>query len=180
MNIEAEMSFRVIELPLFDFGGGIVVTRDDTLRFLGWASLGSVLSLLLVLLLFVREYWRYAHATKQVNEESFFRFLTARKGKGWIDHEHASRYSGSGCYGDVVAFCVARVCGRYCLASGERTGCIVQVLRRSACFLLLSEFVGKIFSRRFFYNSFGNIQSYLCRTAPCWYLDDARFDSPSR
>ncbi|QQS16171.1 MAG: hypothetical protein IPK84_02350 [Candidatus Moraniibacteriota bacterium] len=82
MNIEAEMSFRVIELPLFDFGGGIVVTRDDTLRFLGWASLGSVLSLLLVLLLFVREYWRYAHATKQVNEESFFRFLTARKGKG--------------------------------------------------------------------------------------------------
>lgn len=81
MDVEGGAPFRVVELPLFDLGGGIIVTRNDALRFLGWASLGSILSLLLLLLLFVREYWLYMHAARHVSEESFFRFLTARNGR---------------------------------------------------------------------------------------------------
>lgn len=81
MDIEGGAPFRVVELPLFDLGGGIIVTWDDALRFLGWVSLGSALSLLLVLLLFIREYRLYLHVARHVSEESFFRFLTVRKGK---------------------------------------------------------------------------------------------------
>lgn len=82
-DIEVGAPFRVVELPLFEFGGGIVVTWDDAVRFLGWASLWSILLLLLLLLLFVREYWLYAHASRYVSEEALLErgFLGTRKRK---------------------------------------------------------------------------------------------------
>lgn len=83
VDVEAEAPFRVVELPLFDMGGGIVVTWNDAVRFFGWASLWSILLLLLLLLLFVREYWLYAHASRFVSEEALLErgFFGARRGK---------------------------------------------------------------------------------------------------
>lgn len=78
-----EAPFRVVELPLFDLGGGMLITWNDTIRFLGWASLWLFLWLLLLLLLFVREYWMYLHSTVHITEQDFpgRGFFRSEKGK---------------------------------------------------------------------------------------------------
>lgn len=67
-SIITEASFRVVELPLFDLGGGMLITWNDVTRFLGWASLWSLLFLLLLLFLFVREYWLLLYAREHITE----------------------------------------------------------------------------------------------------------------
>lgn len=73
VDAETEVLFHVVELPLFDMGGGILVTWNDAMRFLGWALFGAILWLLVLLLLFVREYWLFLHSSVRVTEETFSR-----------------------------------------------------------------------------------------------------------
>lgn len=84
VDVEAEALFRVVELPLFDMGGGILVTWNDAMRFFGWASFGALLWLLMLLLLFVREYWLFLHSSVRVTEETFSRhgFFGSKNRKG--------------------------------------------------------------------------------------------------
>jgi hypothetical protein len=87
MSVVAEVPFRVVELPLFNLGGGMLVTWNDATRFLGWASLWSLLFSLLLLLLFAREYWLYLHSRKHITERDFpgHGLLRSEKGKE-VDH----------------------------------------------------------------------------------------------
>lgn len=84
VDAETEVLFHVVELPLFDMGGGTLVTWNDAMRFLGWALLGAILWLLVLLLLFVREYWLFLHSSVRVTEETFSRhgFFGSKNRKG--------------------------------------------------------------------------------------------------
>lgn len=83
VDVSAEAPFRVVALPLFDLGGGIIITRNDVMRFLGWVSLGAVLSLLLLGLLVLREYWLFLGRRRYVTEYDFLGrgFFRVRRGK---------------------------------------------------------------------------------------------------
>lgn len=82
-SVAAEAPFRVVDLPLFDVGGGMLITWNDATRFLGWASLWSLLFFLLLLLLFAREYWLFLYAREHITERDLpgHGFFRSEKGK---------------------------------------------------------------------------------------------------
>lgn len=82
-SVVAEAPFRILELPLFDLGGGMFITWNDATRFFGWTSLWSLLFLLLLLLLFAREYWLFLSAREHITERdlSGHGFFRSEKGK---------------------------------------------------------------------------------------------------
>lgn len=84
LTVQTEAPFAVVDLPIFDLGGGMMVTWTGAVRFLGWTSLWSLLFLLLLSLLFVREYWLYLHSREHIDDldlpgKGLFR---SEKGKG--------------------------------------------------------------------------------------------------
>lgn len=84
LTVQTETLFLVVDLPIFDLGGGMMVTWTGALLFLGWTSLWSLLFLLLLLLLFVREYWLYLYSREHVDDSDLpgRGFFRSEKGKG--------------------------------------------------------------------------------------------------
>ncbi|MBI2439169.1 MAG: hypothetical protein HYV45_01005 [Candidatus Moranbacteria bacterium] len=75
--------FLIIELPLVQLGGGVTISYAEIMHQFGWISLLLLLSFLLWIFMFLREYWMYLHAFRHVAEEQLKKagFLT-RKRKG--------------------------------------------------------------------------------------------------
>ena len=83
-NISQEKDFTVLPVPFLNLGGGTVMTYPDFLSRLGMISLWLVGSLIVWLLVFMREYWLYLHAWRHISERSLDRLglfgLSKRKG----------------------------------------------------------------------------------------------------
>lgn len=81
-NISRMVSLSIVALPLFDLGGGTLITYAGVTRNLGWISLTLLVSLLLWLFMFIREYGMYLHALRHITEKHLGRsgFVPKRKG----------------------------------------------------------------------------------------------------
>ncbi|MDD5083963.1 MAG: Ig-like domain-containing protein [Candidatus Moranbacteria bacterium] len=81
-TIVRTMDISVMELPLSDLGGGVVITYPQFVRNIGWIAFLSLTLLLGWFLLWIREYWLYAHAAQHVAERNLAGkgLITKRKG----------------------------------------------------------------------------------------------------
>lgn len=75
----AETAFRIVPIPLLDFGGSIRITRDEVIVFIGRVLFGLLFLLLFLFLLFIREYAMYSQTAVSVAEESIGRKGYVRK-----------------------------------------------------------------------------------------------------
>lgn len=82
VNVSQVEHFLLLESPLIQLGGGLVVTYPEVIRYLGWVTLTLLVLLLLWLLLFMREYGMYLQAARHITERHLRKagFLTKRKG----------------------------------------------------------------------------------------------------
>lgn len=83
-NISREISFAILPVPFINLGGGTVVTYPEFLSKLGTIGLVMLISLIIWLLVFMREYWLYLHAWRHVTERSLDRLglFGVKKRKG--------------------------------------------------------------------------------------------------
>ncbi len=83
-NISREGFFEILELPLLNFGGGVLVTYPELLSNLGAVASIFLLLLLVWLFLFFREYQLQLRAFRHITERHLEKmgFLGTKKGKG--------------------------------------------------------------------------------------------------
>ncbi len=84
LNVSQTKEFTILERPLVRLGGGLTITYPEIVRNLGWITLLMLLSLLLWLLLFIKEYWMYLHALRHITEEQLRKAGFFRKRKGVV------------------------------------------------------------------------------------------------
>lgn len=82
VNVSQVEHFLLLESPLIQLGGGLVITYPEVIRYLGWITFTLLGLLLLWLLLFMREYGMYLQAVRHITERHLRKagFLTKRKG----------------------------------------------------------------------------------------------------
>ena len=71
--IRAENTFEIKEKPVFNLGGGLIITYPVIVSSLGTLSLAFLLILLIFLLLLAREYWLSLKAVIEVDEKELGR-----------------------------------------------------------------------------------------------------------
>jgi hypothetical protein len=82
-NLSRTRGFEVLEMPILDLGGGMLVTYPQLLSELGLIASILILLLLLWLILFSREYWLQLHALRHITERNLEKMgFISRKGKG--------------------------------------------------------------------------------------------------
>ncbi|MCX6761753.1 MAG: hypothetical protein NTY33_02810 [Candidatus Moranbacteria bacterium] len=83
MNVSRMVGLSIEEAPLFDLGSsGTVITYAQVARNLGWVVIVLLISLLLWLFMFIREYGMYLQAIRHITEQHLRKagFITKRKG----------------------------------------------------------------------------------------------------
>ncbi|MDD5397239.1 MAG: hypothetical protein PHW24_04245 [Candidatus Moranbacteria bacterium] len=80
--ISAENSFVFVELPIFNLGGGIMITYSKLISQIGWLLILAMLLLIFMLLMFLLEYYKYKQALTTVAEDSLAKrgMFSRRKG----------------------------------------------------------------------------------------------------
>ncbi len=83
-NVSREKNFEVLEVPVLDLGGGILVTYPELLSNLGLIASILIFLLLIWLILFSREYRLQKHALRHITEKTLEKIglISRKKGKG--------------------------------------------------------------------------------------------------
>lgn len=81
-TVGVEEPLRIVPLPIFDLGSGVIITYADILSGLGTIAFSLLFLLCVWLALFGREYWLYVHSLRHITERHLrqFGFWGERKG----------------------------------------------------------------------------------------------------